>query len=251
MVEKPAPTVSGSAIGGLASGSAGPTVGVLMLDTRFPRFPGDIGHPVSQPYRTLYRRVPRATVSRVVNRDPLPAALLEPFVEAGRELIAEGATLLVTSCGFLHAEQARLARSFDVPLATSALLLLPLVRALHGARGPIGVLTFDARVLGPTHLGVGADYPLVIRGMEDTAHFHPVIAEDRVTADRAAMARDAVEVARALAPAAPCAVVLECTNLSPYRDAIRRALGGVPVFDLHDAVACCASALGPAFDAPG
>jgi len=220
-----------------------PVVGVLMLDTRFPRYPGDIGNLTAIPYPALYRRVPRATVRRVACAEPLPPELLEIFVTNARALLADGAELVVTSCGFLHAEQAALARALTVPVVTSALVLLPLVYALHGARGPIGVLTFDANALGAAHLGVGRGLPLVVQGMERSAHFHRVIADDLESADREAMERDALAAARELARAGPAAVVLECTNLSPYRAAIRDALGGVAVFDLHDAIACCAGAL--------
>ena len=236
MVEKAlvaAKTVGTATVGGDESP---PVVGVLMLETRFPRFAGDIGGPGSLPYPTRHRAVPSASVGRVIDDAPLPPALLERFVVAGRELAAEGVSLLVTSCGFLHAAQETLARALPVPIITSSLVLLEQVHALHGGNGPVGILTFDARRLGARHLGAGARLRPVVQGMERSPHFHPVIAEDRVRADRGAMERDAIAAARQLARARPGAVVLECTNLSPYRAAIERALGGVPVFDLHDAI---------------
>ena len=214
-----------------------PVVGVLMLDTRFPRFPGDIGNPASIAGPSRYRRVPRATVGRVVGARAVSASLLAAFVAAGHELVADGATLIVTSCGFLHAAQDALAHALPVPVATSSLVLLPRVHARYGGGGPIGVLTFDARALGPVHLGAARALPLVVQGMEDSAYFHAMIAEDRPDADRAGLERDAIRAARTLATRSPAAVVLECTNLSPYRNAIADALGGVPVFDLHDAIA--------------
>jgi len=213
-----------------------PVVGVLMLETRFPRFPGDIGNPVSIRGPSRYRRVSRATVERIVAPEPVSAPLYDAFVTAGHALVDDGATLIVTSCGFLHAVQEPLARALPVPVATSALVLLPGVHARHGGVGPIAVLTFDARVLGDAHLGAARNLPLVVRGMERSTYFHAVIAEDRAVADRAMMERDAVDAARVLARANPAAVVLECTNLSPYRAAIGDALGGVPVYDLHDAI---------------
>ena len=213
-----------------------PVVGVLMLDTRFPRFLGDVGNPASIDGPSRHRRVPRATVARVVGAAPVSDELFAAFVAAGHALVADGASLIVTSCGFLHAVQDALAAALPVPVATSSLVLLPGVHARHGGDGPIGVLTFDARELGPAHLGAARALPLVVRGLEGSAHFHPVIAGDRPEADRAAMERDACDAARSLARHSPGAVVLECTNLSPYRDAIADALGGVPVYDLHDAI---------------
>ena len=227
-----------------ARSCTGPIVGVLMLDTRFPRFPGDIGHPESLPYPSLHRTIEAATVAEVVANRPLPDTLVERFIEEGRELVDAGAGLLVTSCGFLHAEQSRLADGVGVPLISSALVLLPLIQSLHGSRGPIGILTFDARALGERHLSGAGSIPIVIEGMQSSAYFHRVISEDLLEADASMMRADAVRAARALARHAPSAVVLECTNLSPWRNEIRDAFGGVAVFDLHDAIACCRGALG-------
>ncbi len=42
------------------------TLGVIMLDTGFRRFPGDIGDPGSHDPPALFERVPGATAARVV-----------------------------------------------------------------------------------------------------------------------------------------------------------------------------------------
>ena len=59
-----------------------------MLDTRFPRLPGDIGNPASFAFETRYRRVPAATVSSVVTPDAMApdvasAAFAEDVGEVG------------------------------------------------------------------------------------------------------------------------------------------------------------------------
>ncbi len=75
------------------------TLGLLMLDTRFPRPPGDIGHPDTFAFPVRRRTVAGATPARVVRgRDP---AVLAPFVDAAHALVAEGADAIATSCGFL------------------------------------------------------------------------------------------------------------------------------------------------------
>ena len=64
-------------------------LGVLMLDTRFPRLPGDVGHPASFSMPVRHRVVTGASPQRVVRQaDP---ALLAPFIAAARSLVAEGA----------------------------------------------------------------------------------------------------------------------------------------------------------------
>jgi hypothetical protein len=97
-------------------------LGVLMLDTAFTRFPGDIGAP-RPGVDVLVERVPAATVRRIVGITD--DELVEPFVAAGQRLIQRGATHITTSCGFLVTYQQTLAQRLAVPVATSALLLLP------------------------------------------------------------------------------------------------------------------------------
>src|SRR5690242_21855162 len=88
-----------------------------MLDTRFPRVVGDIGHPRTFACPVRYRTVEGASPRRVVvERDP---RLVAPFVAAARELERDGVAAIATSCGFLALFQRELAASVAVPLWTS------------------------------------------------------------------------------------------------------------------------------------
>ena len=46
----------------------GAAVGILMLEARFPRIPGDMGNALSWPFPVLYRVVPQASPERVVQQ---------------------------------------------------------------------------------------------------------------------------------------------------------------------------------------
>ena len=59
-----------------------PTLGLLMLQTRFPRPLGDIGHSGTFAFAVRQRVVHGATPAAVVRG--CDAALLQPFIEAGR-----------------------------------------------------------------------------------------------------------------------------------------------------------------------
>src|SRR6266571_2456424 len=78
-------------------------LGILMLETHFPRLLGDIGHPES--FRVPTRRlvVAGATAPKVVRDASGLAAsgLLAAFTAAARELERDGAAAITTSCGFL------------------------------------------------------------------------------------------------------------------------------------------------------
>lgn len=209
-------------------------IGILMLDTRFPRIPGDIGNPETFPFPVRYLRIPGATADRVVRRKP--ADLLPAFIRGAQELEAEGVAAITTTCGFLARFQPELAAAVRVPVCTSSLLLVPLVHRMLGPKAIVGILTIDASALGAAELagaGVSPDVPVVVAGLEGGAEFARAILEDRPALDADAARQEHVRVAQRLSAAHPevRALVLECTNMPPYREAIRAATG-LPVFDI-------------------
>ncbi|NIA68587.1 aspartate/glutamate racemase family protein [Pelagibius litoralis] len=224
-----------------------PVLGILMLKTGFPRLLGDVGNPATWPCRCLYKVVEPASVATVVTGGPLPAALVDAFAEAGAALVAGGASLLTTSCGFLVTAQAELQDRLPVPLVTSSLLQIPTVAAGLPAGRSVGVITFDSRRLSPGHLAAaGAPPDTPVAGLEDGWELHGVITRDLPQLDRAAAEADVLKAAQALTQAHPelGALVLECTNLPPYRAALEAALG-LPVHDLVSLI--CNNHLEPVF----
>ena len=90
----------------------GASVGILMLEARFPRIPGDVGNALTWPFPVLYRVVRGASPARVVRREA--EGLLEPFLEAAAGLVRDGAAGLVTNCGFLSIFQKEIAAHVQV-----------------------------------------------------------------------------------------------------------------------------------------
>ena len=219
-------------------------LGVLMLETRFPRFPGEVGHPETFTFPVDYERVPGAVVDRVVSGEALPAELQQVFCAAAQALAARGATLIATSCGFLAPMQHELVAASGRPVIASSLLLLPLLRHLYGPDATLAVLTFDDRKLGAVHLPP-ATGPVMIGGLPRKGALYTAIAEDREQLDQEAALADCLAAAQTLCSKAPrpAALLLECTNLSPYKATLREVLG-LPVYDLVDAVLWQAKAAG-------
>src|SRR5918994_3223837 len=104
------------------------SVGILMLDTRFPRIPGDMGNAATFPFPVRYHRVSGAAPDLVVRRGA--EGLLDAFVEGARLLEREGVGAVTTNCGFLVKFQREMAAAVRVPVFTSSLLLVPLVHRL-------------------------------------------------------------------------------------------------------------------------
>jgi len=227
------------------------TIGVLMLETRFPRPPGDIGNPAGFPFPLRYAVVPRARVGRVVRPGEPDPALLEGFLAAAERLAAEGCAALTTSCGFLAPFQAALAARAGIPVAASALLLVPMLQATLPPGRRVGVLTVDAAALGPAHLaaaGAAPDTP--VEGIEREGELARVLLDDLPELDTAAAGADVVAAGERLRARHPevGAIVLECTNMPPYAAALRRATG-LPVQGLPELLAWLHAGL-PALSGP-
>ncbi|HXJ77855.1 MAG TPA: aspartate/glutamate racemase family protein [Candidatus Methylomirabilis sp.] len=221
------------------------SLGVLMLDTRFPRILGDIGNPGSFDCPVRYRRVAGASPHRVVRE--AARDLLAPFIEGARILEAEGARAITTSCGFLARFQDELAAAVRVPLFTSSLLLVPLVHRMLPADRAVGIMTVDASALSVEHFagaGITPEMRVCVAGLETEREFTRVLIGDLPTLDVEAARAEHVTVARRLVAAHPeiGAIVLECTNMPPYGADIRAATG-LPVFDIMTLVRMVRSAV--------
>lgn len=206
-------------------------IGILMLDTRFERFPGDVGHPDTWPFPIRRKVVAGATsgMATTLSDD----RLLAPFLAAGRELVEEGVDGIATSCGFLSLYQRELARALPVPVATSALLQIPLVQATLPPGKAVGVLSFDQAFLTAEHLvAAGAPGSTPVAGLSPQSAFRADILGGP-PAPFAVRESEVVEAASRLRAGVPNlgAVVLECTNFAPHAAAVQAALT-LPVYDV-------------------
>ncbi len=212
----------------------GVTIGVLCLDSRFPKPPGHIKNPSGLTFPVLYETVKGATVAELVNRPS--ADFIAPFLEAAKRLEAEGVRAITGSCGFLALFQRQLAEAVSVPLFASSLIQVPMVHAMLGGGRRVGVLTASGPNLTAQHLAaVGAGgIPVAIQGMDEYREFREVILEGRrADMDVAKIEAEVLAAAKALVKANPDvgALVLECTDMPPYAHRIQDRLR-LPIFDL-------------------
>ena len=206
-------------------------LGILTLDTGFPRIRGDVGCSETFPFPVRYATPKGAAVDLVVHRRD--DSMLPAFVEAARGLVDRGAVGIATTCGFLARWQDELTAALTVPVLTSSLLQAPLVARTLPKGRRVGIVTYSAADVTPETLaaaGLPAWTP--VEGVDPAGTFGRTIRHGAAALDVQAMAADVAAAARRLVGSHRDvgAIVLECANMPPYRGAVEAATG-LPVYD--------------------
>jgi hypothetical protein len=206
-------------------------IGIIMLDTQFPRPLGDVGHPDTFGVSVHLDRLKGVWPDKVVtSAASLRQARLVPgFQGIVRNMQMRGVQAITTSCGFLVLLQKELQSVAKIPVVTSSLLQLP---ALLAKEPQVGVLTISASSLSAEHLraaGVPKERlkDVIIQGVPAQTEFVSKILGNQPMLDLAQAEKDVVSTALALQARAPQlkTLLLECTNMPPYKAAIEAATG--------------------------
>ena len=221
----------------------GQAIGVLVLETDFPRVPGDMGNATTFPFPVRYKVIGGANAQTImINQD---RRFLGPYIEAAKELEAAGCKAITTSCGFLAMFQKEMAAALNIPVFTSALLQLPVVYRMLRPDQKVGVVTASAKSLNPGIIeSVGAtDVSIAVVGLEDKWEFTTNWkTNDNLQYD--AVKEEVLDAVGRLVHENPDigALVFECTNLQQYSKDIQD-LTGLPIFDVVTMTKCVHSAL--------
>lgn len=210
----------------------GVSIGVLSLESCFPKPPGHIKNPSSLRFTTMYEMLDGITVPELLGNPT--GEMKDRLIAAAQRLEAKGVKAITGSCGFLALFQREIAEAVSVPVFVSALIQVPMV--YHMTQAPVGVLTASAASLTPAHLeGVGAaQVPIEVQGLDETEEFASVILRNERTAmDLGKISDEVIAAGLELKERAPDirSIVLECTDLPPYARSLQAELG-LPIFDL-------------------
>jgi aspartate/glutamate racemase len=215
------------------SGSSDASIGIIMLDTAFPRIPGDIGNPATFPFPVRYEVVRGAFPQRVVLEGA--EGLIAPLMDAARCLARKGVKAIAAGCGFLAAFQRELADAVEIPVFSSSLLQVGMAYTAINRRSKVGVLTADSRALTEKHFrGAGIqNIPMEVVGMENAEEFTAVFIKGKTHLDSGKVRKEMILAAEKLSKSGAeiGAIVLECTNMPPYANVVQEVLN-VPVFDV-------------------
>ena len=152
-------------------------------------------------------------------------------------LVERGCTMITTSCGFACAIHDELERAITVPFVSSALNQVPALIGQLGAHTPLPVITYDGRVLSKRHFGRFWSDNVVIQGIEDGQELYQVIQHDRPELNVQLAEQDVLNSVALVLERHPSsqAIVFECTDLPPYRQAVEKRFG-LPVYDIFSAL---------------
>ncbi|MGL1933249.1 MAG: aspartate/glutamate racemase family protein [Desulfotalea sp.] len=192
----------------------------------------------SYPFPVLFAKVAGANYQSVLvaPNDKLVA----PMVEAAKMMIAQGAKAIITSCGFNAIFQQQLAGALTVPVFTSALMQIPLIRTSLGTK-KILVITASKQDLKAEHfhaIGIDNMRGIEIFGMEKMPEWGKISRFPDQTLSVEEVAKEVVSLAVQAKEKHQDAgaIVLECTDLPPFADGVRAATN-LPVYDLSTMVA--------------
>lgn len=203
--------------------------GLMQLETLV----GNSTNPASYDYPVRLCPVLGANVHTILeNPDP---AVLRTMIEDARGMVADGIKAITTSCGFNAIFQRELAAAVNVPVFSSSLLQVPLVRQMHGPASEICILTAQSSALRAEHLtsvGIANAGGLHICGLEACQAWNTIFTDPEAEVDLQVIEREVIGSALNALEKHPNirAFVLECTDLPPFSSAIRSQTG-LPVFD--------------------
>jgi hypothetical protein len=208
-------------------------IGIMMLRTKFPRIPGDVGNASTWDFPVLYKIVKEASISRVIDKSD--TSLLEPFINAAKELEADGVSAITTSCGFLSMFQEEIAAAVSIPVFTSSLLMVPIVHRMIGRAKKVGIISVNGGALSERQFkGAGIEnIPYVCVGMENEKLFIETFGGNGAELDFEGVRDEFRRVSARLVGENPDigAVVIECTKMPPFASDVRETTG-LPVFDI-------------------
>ena len=214
----------------------GDAVGVLMLDMQAPLIPGNVGNAMSYDFPVRYKVMKGLPSDWWCDEIGSDESRCQIFIEAAKELEAEGCKAITSGCGFFAIYQKRVADAVNIPVFLSPLLMVPMLSRMMGSNGRVGILTAGGRYLKGDFLktvGIDETVNYAIGGLDDTEEFYNVhVTCTKKTINPAKMEREVVDAAKKLIEQYPdigC-FVFECSDIPPFAHAVTKETGR-PVFD--------------------
>lgn len=219
----------------------GQDIGILMMDTKFPRIPGDPGNAATFDFPVCYKVVRDVFQGDRIPRDA-DEILLKAFCKAARELEKDGCRAITTCCGFLAGFQRELANAVDIPVFTTTLTLIPMIASMIGRKKQIGIFSERAQFMTDSLFEKSGwsshDYNICVSDLPEQSEFNELIIYNHESGDPDKIRESIRQMTKEHMEKYPDtgAIVLECQNFAPFGDVIAKE-SGVPVFGLNQLIA--------------
>ncbi|WP_346770999.1 hypothetical protein [Bradyrhizobium sp. CW9] len=194
---------------------------------------GSMRNPATFHFPTISETVSGAYADDVIRGNPD----LEPaYIAAARRLVARGASVISSNCGFTMRYQAAVAASVEVPVVMSSLLLVPALLRQLPSTAKLAIVTFDSTYCREDLLGVddpAARSRVVIGGIEGGKLWHNEISRTPLPTQISEIEEEVATRLERLRTVHPdiAVVLFECTAFPLVTPAIRR-ITGLPVYDV-------------------
>ena len=155
----------------------GDVVGVLMLDMEAPLIPGNVGNAMSYEFPVRYKVMKGLPADWWCDEIGPDETRCQMFIQAAKELEAEGCKAITSGCGFFAIYQKRVAAEVNIPVFLSPLLMVPMLSMMMGKRR-VGILSAGGRHLKGDFLktvGIDENVNYAVGGLDDTEEFYHVI----------------------------------------------------------------------------
>lgn len=217
-------------------------LGILMLDTQFPRILGDAGNPDTYTTDVVIHIVENVSSLDVVNDQQMPPKILQQFIDAAQSLEQQGARAITSTCGFLFKEQDSISAAVDIPVMVSPLSLYSDIKSKIG-RLKIAILTAsETDLISLLHSSEDIEIDEVeIIGMENCAAFSEAVLRDKQDQLKELRSEEIEEFIKSKLIELLSrrndigAILIECGNLPPYITAIN-SVADLPVYSILDGV---------------
>ncbi|CAK8990690.1 unnamed protein product [Durusdinium trenchii] len=213
-----------------------PSLGVVRLDYDYPPAPGDSDCPGSFGYDVFYRCVPGLTFE-MCQSGAFTEMVERRFADAIKHLEARGVSAITGDCGFMMAFQVLARKIAKKPIFMSSMVQCPIIAASLDPDDDVLILTANDKSLKPqkeillTSCGFDVTQDRFhIHGCQDVPGFEAVALGQKVPLET--VQPGIVKLVQEILEQKPQirAILLECTELPPYADALRY-FTGLPVWD--------------------
>ena len=213
-----------------------PILGILRLDYDYPPALGDIDHPDTFSYEVLYRVIPGLTFE-ICQSGNISESVKEHCIEAVHFLNEHKVSGITGDCGFMVNIRELVEGHTDKPVFLSCLGQLPSIINAMDRDAEIAIFTANSTSLETIEAELDTlcgledhSHRLQIVGCENVAGFEAVAEGRKVDTEKVGPGvLTLAEKFLADHPRVKC-LLLECTELPPYADALRYHTG-LPVYD--------------------